>query len=353
MTFKTPGSQIFKVSKQHGEWLPWLKQQQESGAIGFSHMTATKYMRLATNINRDLYLPETTSIRAALELLSDKEPEAEQGTLLDVAAERKAFAAEVGRICQNLNGLSNEGGLSNLDKSWLVDIAEKIGQTRQTLHNWWSAFCKETGLTITPKQANDENRNAFFCAGCFARAKRRPSRFLAQPGGDSRRARMEEGKHAAESGMDLKAYAEKSGKERKNLQNKLHAWRVLSVSHVGHAEVSVSPRARGSRLNAPNLGVPHITYLGGVLFLPLRKIQWRGAGFQLCLQGWRKNRALPGLQLPTVGFSPRRNQTPPPAGLYRATRRYLVVVVPNPIPRRCVAYRPHPRPRPAPSAHGR
>ena len=77
-------------------------------------------------------------------------------------AERKAFAAEVGRICQNLNGLSNEGGLSNLDKSWLVDIAEKIGQTRQTLHNWWSAFCKETGLTITPKQASDENRNAFF-----------------------------------------------------------------------------------------------------------------------------------------------------------------------------------------------
>ena len=73
-------------------------------------------------------------------------------------AERKAFAAEVGRICQNLNGLSNEGRLSNLDKSWLVDIAEKIGQTRQTLHNWWSAFCKETGLTITPKQANDENR---------------------------------------------------------------------------------------------------------------------------------------------------------------------------------------------------
>ena len=59
-----------KASKQHGEWLPWLKQQQESGAIGFSHMTATKYMRLATNINRDLYLPETTSIRAALERLS-------------------------------------------------------------------------------------------------------------------------------------------------------------------------------------------------------------------------------------------------------------------------------------------
>lgn len=77
-------------------------------------------------------------------------------------AERKAYAADVGRLCQKLNGLSNEGGLSNFDKSWLVDIAEKTGQTRQTIHNWWSAFCKETGLTITPKQAGDAERKAFF-----------------------------------------------------------------------------------------------------------------------------------------------------------------------------------------------
>lgn len=81
-----------KASLNHGEWLPWLKQQQESGAIGFSHMTATKYMRLASNINRDLYLPESTSIRAALELLSDKEPDAEQAGLIpvDIEAERRA-----------------------------------------------------------------------------------------------------------------------------------------------------------------------------------------------------------------------------------------------------------------------
>lgn len=79
-----------KASKKHGEWLPWLKQQQESVAIGFSHMTATKYMRLAANINRGLYLPETTSIRAALELLSDQEPTEQQGELIDVEAERKA-----------------------------------------------------------------------------------------------------------------------------------------------------------------------------------------------------------------------------------------------------------------------
>jgi len=76
-----------KASLKHGEWLPWLKQQQEAGLIGFSHMTATKYMRLAANINRDLYL-ESTSIRAALELLSDKEPEEQQGSLIDIEPTR-------------------------------------------------------------------------------------------------------------------------------------------------------------------------------------------------------------------------------------------------------------------------
>ena len=86
-----------KASLSHGEWLPWLKQQQESGAIGFSRMTATKYMRLAANINRGLHLPEAPSIRAALELLSDKEPDDEQLDLIpaDIEAERQArIAAE-------------------------------------------------------------------------------------------------------------------------------------------------------------------------------------------------------------------------------------------------------------------
>lgn len=81
-----------KASKQHGEWLPWLKQQQESGAIDFSESTAKRYMRVAANRSRVTDL-EAPSIRAALELLSDKEPEEQQGTLLDVAAERQAREA--------------------------------------------------------------------------------------------------------------------------------------------------------------------------------------------------------------------------------------------------------------------
>ncbi|MDG4561370.1 MAG: hypothetical protein P9E88_08765 [Candidatus Competibacter sp.] len=78
------------------------------------------------------------------------------------SAERKAFAAEVGRICLKLREMSSKSDLSNLDKSWLMDIVEKTGQARSTVNNWWSAFCRETGLSITPRQASDEHRNAFF-----------------------------------------------------------------------------------------------------------------------------------------------------------------------------------------------
>ena len=49
---------------------------------------------------------------------------------------------------------------------------------------------------------------------------------------------LEEGKHAAESGMDLKAYAERAGKDRSTLARKVMAWRVLAVCHVAHTEVS-------------------------------------------------------------------------------------------------------------------
>lgn len=82
-----------KASLNHGEWLPWLKQQQESGTIEFSDSTAKRYMRVASNRSHVTDL-EAPSIRAALELLSDREPEPQQqGTLIDVEAERQAREA--------------------------------------------------------------------------------------------------------------------------------------------------------------------------------------------------------------------------------------------------------------------
>lgn len=79
-----------KASLNHGEWLPWLKKQQESGAIEFSQQTGSKYMRIAANYNRERNLIEAPSIRAALELLSDKEPTEQQGELIDGEVERQA-----------------------------------------------------------------------------------------------------------------------------------------------------------------------------------------------------------------------------------------------------------------------
>ena len=43
---------------------------------------------------------------------------------------------------------------------------------------------------------------------------------------------LEEGKHAAQSGMDLKSYAERAGKNGRTLHDKVKAWRVLANVHV-------------------------------------------------------------------------------------------------------------------------
>ncbi len=48
---------------------------------------------------------------------------------------------------------------------------------------------------------------------------------------------LEEGKHAAESGLDLKAYAEQAGKAYRNLVYKAQAWRVMASAHVCIADI--------------------------------------------------------------------------------------------------------------------
>ena len=81
-------------------------------------------------------------------------------------AERKAFAAEVGRLIAKLseNCQTDVFAIGNIEVNgnWVDDLAKTSNTPVKTIYNWWSAFCKETGLTITPKQASDENRNAFF-----------------------------------------------------------------------------------------------------------------------------------------------------------------------------------------------
>ncbi|MDG4560005.1 MAG: hypothetical protein P9E88_01795 [Candidatus Competibacter sp.] len=82
-----------KASLNHGEWLPWLNGEIESGRLQISVRHAQRYTKLAANTTRASYLAEAPSIRAALELLSDKEPEEQQGSLIDFEAERQARAA--------------------------------------------------------------------------------------------------------------------------------------------------------------------------------------------------------------------------------------------------------------------
>lgn len=82
-----------KASLNHGEWLPWLNGEIESGRLEVKSTQARVYMRVASNKQRGVYLEETPSIRAALELLSDKEPEEQQGSLIDAEAERQARVA--------------------------------------------------------------------------------------------------------------------------------------------------------------------------------------------------------------------------------------------------------------------
>ena len=151
----------------------------------------------------------------------------------------------------------------------------------------------------------------------------------------------------------------------KPLQNRHHATQRIQVA-LG-IPGGLDARA-WSHLNRPKLGAPNRAYLGGVLFYRCGK--FGAAGFEknarienpyrtpnrasnhprarfllgrtyiftvrsLKFQGqpFTFRAIAPRFpQLPTVK-PPRRNQTPPPAGLYRATRRYLVVVVVSSIPR--------------------
>ena len=79
-----------KAGLSHGEWLPWLNGEIAAGRLEVGARQAQRYIKLASNTTRVSYLEGATSIRAALELLSDKEQaEEQQGSLIDVEAERQ------------------------------------------------------------------------------------------------------------------------------------------------------------------------------------------------------------------------------------------------------------------------
>ena len=77
-------------------------------------------------------------------------------------AERKAFAAEVGRISTVLFEKSGNKDQSGSDSDWFSDWRNKAGLPKNTGYDWWASFCKDAGLKLTPKQADMATRLWFF-----------------------------------------------------------------------------------------------------------------------------------------------------------------------------------------------
>ena len=82
------------------------------------------------------------------------------------AAERKAFAAEVGRLQDKFRKAGQAEGMDNVqdadDVHFLQKMSNSTGLTFKTLQRWWASFCEATKRDITPKKATEEDKQAFF-----------------------------------------------------------------------------------------------------------------------------------------------------------------------------------------------
>jgi len=59
-------------------------------------------------------------------------------------------AAEVGRL---LAIIAEDRQIAIGDETWFLDMAKQSNTPDRTLRNWWAAFCRDTALDLTPKQA--------------------------------------------------------------------------------------------------------------------------------------------------------------------------------------------------------
>lgn len=58
----------------------------------------------------------------------------------------------MGRLILRVQAKSNLENESNLDSDWFLEWYDKTGLIKTTAYNWWSSFCKDAGLKLTPKQ---------------------------------------------------------------------------------------------------------------------------------------------------------------------------------------------------------
>jgi hypothetical protein len=73
--------------------------------------------------------------------------------------QRKAYAAEVGRL---LSQLSKQDNCLIETDNWFIKFIQTSNTPRPTFYKWWDTFSKENGLTLTPKQALLKDREDFF-----------------------------------------------------------------------------------------------------------------------------------------------------------------------------------------------
>ena len=113
-----------KASLSHGEWLPWLNGEIESGRLTVGERQARRYMQAASNRTSmsDLKYP---AIQEALEIFSDKEPDTEQSALIpvDVEAERQARAkAEAQAEAERQDRLDAEKHSANWHRQYREEL---------------------------------------------------------------------------------------------------------------------------------------------------------------------------------------------------------------------------------------
>lgn len=144
-------------------------------------------------------------------------------------AERKAFAAEVGRLIAQMNERCTGEDDCTVQDGWLIQLAEQSAISQRAAYNWWKAFCQETDRSITPKQATQKDKAAFFDWLEEAKAKAEAEKAEKARKAEEEKQRKEaeaQAKRIAEEREELLRYLDETARllDRKTVTEWLYQW---------------------------------------------------------------------------------------------------------------------------------
>lgn len=119
-----------------------------------AHRLAAMHLLGRTEIDAYL-LPEEWSDEECL--LAELQENSARNDL--TGAQRKAYAAEIGRL---LSQLQEHSHFTNGKNNWLDDMGKTSNTPQTTMYTWWKTFCAATGVTIPPRHATDADKHRFF-----------------------------------------------------------------------------------------------------------------------------------------------------------------------------------------------